>query len=315
VPALSCVVPTRDRNALLRQALASVAVLAGDDLDIEIIVVDTCPSGSGAAVAREFGVRLISLPGAGAAEARNAGMAAATGEHLLFLDDDDVVLPAHVRPQVALLTRRPELAGVFGQVQLVDADLRNADEPYPLAAEVGDPFQHLLARCQQIGSLVVRTSVRETVGPQDERLPAGEEWDWTLRLALRHEVAFIDVPCLLFRQRPPGTGDRLNWSRLRYVRRVFLMNARRAGGRRPPLPALALMFARHNGLSASHLLLGAGAHVEAGDRAAGRFAFRAAVLSSPAHTVWLLARRPRLLRLMLLAHLPAALSSPQPRPR
>jgi hypothetical protein len=99
------------------------------------------------------------------------------------------------------------------------------------------------------------------------------------------------------------------------VRRVFLVNARRAGRRRPPLPTLGLMFARHNGLSASHLLLGAGAHVEAGDRAAARFAFRAAVLSSPAHTAWLLVRRPGLLRLMLQAHLPAARSTPQPRPR
>src|SRR2546423_14167861 len=96
-PLLSVVVPTRDRPTLLGEALTSVVQVAGDDLAVELIVVDASPGEPSAAeVAAGFGAVYLRAPGAGSSAARHVGMARARGELLLFLDDDDVLLPDHL---------------------------------------------------------------------------------------------------------------------------------------------------------------------------------------------------------------------------
>jgi glycosyltransferase involved in cell wall biosynthesis len=89
VPAVSVVIPTRERHALLSSSLASV--FAQTFVDYEVIVVD---DGSATAVdCRACGdprVRVIRHPERlGASAARNTGLAAAAGEFIAFLDDDD----------------------------------------------------------------------------------------------------------------------------------------------------------------------------------------------------------------------------------
>jgi glycosyltransferase involved in cell wall biosynthesis len=305
-PLLSVVVPTRDRSRLLRQALLSVRRIAEDGVDLEAIVVDTSV---GEQVQRgltdELGARLIRGAGAGASAARNMGMAAATGEYLLFLDDDDVLLPAHVHRHVELLAARPELGAVFGQVCLADFELAEVGAPFPPPGEIaGDVFGHLLERMQQIASFVVRTSVRDTVGLFDEALGSSEDWDWELRLALRHEVAFVPVPCVLFRQRPMGSDDRLNRWRLGFLRRVFWRNVRRAGGRRPSAVRLLRILARHHGAFAGHFLSSWRTHVVAGDQRSARLALRGAVLTSLPHVLAWVGRDPRLLGPIARSYLP-----------
>jgi glycosyltransferase involved in cell wall biosynthesis len=304
VPLLSVVVPTRDRPELLREALASVTQVAGGDLAAEVIVVDASPGEPSAdRAAADFGAIFLRAPGASSSAARNAGMARARGEYLMFLDDDDVVLPGHLRPHLALLRGRPELAGVFGQVRLADFELVQRTEPFPDPDEVGHMVTYLLGRPHQIGSWVLRTSLRESIGPFDESLAAAQDWDWLLRAALRHPVAFVPVPCLLFRQRRFGSSDRLNLMRLRYMRRVFLRNAWRAGAGQPSVLRRAQLFVHHNGVTAGHFLNSLRLHDRAGDSASIRFAVRGALASSPPHTAWRLARERELLAIALRAHL------------
>ncbi len=292
---------------MLREALASVQRLAASGLHLEVIVVEASPQDSGAGdIATDFNARVVYARGAGAALARNVGMAVAIGQFLLFLDDDDLVLPTHVRPHLELLRSRSDLGAVFGQIRLADVELAEIGEPYPHRNEVDDMFAYLLSRPHQIGSVVVRASVRESVGGFDASLRSSEDWDWMLRLAIRHPVEFVDVPSMIFRQRPVGSSDRLNLMRLGYLRSVFARNAFRARERRPPLPALVRMFSNHNGLTAGHFLASSRLHAASGDAAAARFAFRGAVASSPPHVVWTLLRDGELLRLLIRSHLPRA---------
>ncbi|MYS84470.1 glycosyltransferase family 2 protein [Embleya scabrispora] len=102
---VSVIVPTRDRTALLADALRSV-VLQGMR-DIEVVVVND----GGADVAgvlplgvRGMTVRLLSFPRSrGPAAARNAGLEIATGRFVAFLDDDDMYLPGHLDRALAAL--------------------------------------------------------------------------------------------------------------------------------------------------------------------------------------------------------------------
>ncbi|MFN8558314.1 MAG: glycosyltransferase family 2 protein [Dehalococcoidia bacterium] len=206
-PLISVIIPTKDRSALLGQALASAAELARSGLKLELIVVDNGSTDATLTVASSFQARIVRAPVPGAAAARNAGMRAATGDYLAFLDDDDVWLAGHLRPHIDLLEQNPTMAAVVGQVQTADFDLNPIGLPWPaVTAPRQDPFHMFLRQYPQIGATVVRASVRESVGDFDETLVGDEDWDWHLRLALRHDVGFVRTPCVLFRQRPIAVG-------------------------------------------------------------------------------------------------------------
>jgi hypothetical protein len=150
-----------------------------------------------------------------------------------------------------MLAARRELYGLLGQAQLADATLAPFGNPWPVTLPTdGRCYMSLARDMPQIGATVVRASVRATVGLFDETLMSDQDWDWHLRLAARHQIGFVQVPCVLLRQRPPATTDDLYWKRLATMRRIFWHNVRRAGKRRPPAPFIAQAYARHSGMFA-----------------------------------------------------------------
>lgn len=227
-PRVSVVVPTRDRPDLLRQALASIRAVEGADLAFEIIVGDNGADPRSRAAAEEFGAIHVPVPRAGAGAARNAGLLAATGDYVAFLDDDDLWLDNHVRRHLEFLDLNPDVEGVFGQVIPVDDDLRHLDDPWPFRAphEGEDLVRSMLSGYYpQIGATIVRASAAKAVGLFDESLLGDQDWDWQLRLTRRRAMRYIPHPCVLFRQRPPGSYDALRLRRLGFGRRVFLRHA------------------------------------------------------------------------------------------
>lgn len=97
MPLFSVIVPAYGVQAYLRQAIASV--LNQDFGDVEVIAVDDCsPDRSGDIIddlaRQDARVKPLHLTqNAGLGGARNAGMAVATGEYLIFLDGDDTLTP------------------------------------------------------------------------------------------------------------------------------------------------------------------------------------------------------------------------------
>ena len=108
--------PTHARPALLRRALHSLREQTFQDF--EVIVIDDLGEAATAAVASELLAAhdtFLRRPGKpGAALSRNAGMAMARGQWLIFLDDDDRFAPHH-------------LATVHGRAQALDAQVLYGD--------------------------------------------------------------------------------------------------------------------------------------------------------------------------------------------
>src|SRR2546421_12955356 len=102
-PEATVIIPTRDRWPLL--AVTLCGALAQEGVTLEVIVVD---DGSVDQTPRRLAeviderVRVIRHPSSrGVAAARNSAIAAARGEWLAFLDDDDLWAPHKLRIQLA----------------------------------------------------------------------------------------------------------------------------------------------------------------------------------------------------------------------
>src|SRR5438105_1705834 len=119
MPLLSIVIPTNGRLRLLTGAIESCLAqeLLGD-ADFEILVVDNTPLGSAREVVCAFAdhrLRWMHVAAPGVSEARNAGVRAARGAHIAFLDDDEEASPQWAAALIAH-ARRGAVA-VFGPVE------------------------------------------------------------------------------------------------------------------------------------------------------------------------------------------------------
>jgi glycosyltransferase involved in cell wall biosynthesis len=135
----------------------------------EIVVVDDGSTDGTAAIARSFDGRLRYIQQAplGLGAARNAALAAATGEFAGYLDADDLWDPCKLEVQLAAFERDPSLDLVFGHIRrFLDGSPDELSEP--VAAPYG-------------GTLLFRRAAAERVGPFPTDVQVGEFLDWILR--------------------------------------------------------------------------------------------------------------------------------------
>lgn len=225
---VSVVIGTKDRPETLRLALESIRALEGPDLTFEILIGDNGSAPETRAVAEEFGAVYGVTTVYGCPAARNVAMAKVSGEFVAFLDDDDVWLPGHIRPHIALLDANPDIDAVFSQYIFTDPDLNPVAAPFPPVsrAEDGDFFPAMLAGYfPQVGSTVARGTAVEKYGLMDPSLIGDSDWDWQLRIAKARKVAFLPVPAILFRSRPKGSSDKLQLTRFLFTTRIFMRHA------------------------------------------------------------------------------------------
>jgi len=197
---LSIVIATRDRAARLATALDSLRTQQGAP-EFEVIVADNGSSDDTAGVVAEFALRApFSLrrvyagePNRGAA--RNAGVAASSGEIVTFVDDD-VVLPegfvaAHARAHAA--GSRLAVAGPI--LNVASAERR----PLPNAANFSNAF---LCTCN---ASLLRSDF-DAVGGFDERfnLYGWEDTELGLRLRAAGVRRAFAWDAFLYHVKPPS---------------------------------------------------------------------------------------------------------------
>lgn len=116
-PSVSIIVCSKDRPDDLTQALASIRTCDEVGRHAELVVVEESPE------SREIsGVRYVHLPplGRGFGHARNSGLKAASGEILLFIDDDCLAAPGWAAALLHPFRSDPSVLGVAGAVLVKD---------------------------------------------------------------------------------------------------------------------------------------------------------------------------------------------------
>ena len=198
LPAVTVVVPTHERPALLRRAVASVLQqdYAGE---IEVIVVfDACdPDLPDLDPPPSRTLRGISNSRTrGLAGARNSGILAAVHELVAFLDDDDQWWPDKTSLQVEALARCPE-AVLVGTAMVVDDGDRLHERLLPGDAVTHEDLLHdRLAGLHASSFLLKRSALLGDLGLVDEALPRsyGEDYDLLLRAAELGPVRVVNRP-------------------------------------------------------------------------------------------------------------------------
>jgi glycosyltransferase involved in cell wall biosynthesis len=113
---VSIIIPTRNRWPLLRKAIQSAVRQTW--ADVEIVVVDDASNDeTPTQIGRHFpAIKVMRHETAmGPSAARNRGVSASCGSAILFLDDDDLLHPDHVRALVDASRRLPTDSAVSGR--------------------------------------------------------------------------------------------------------------------------------------------------------------------------------------------------------
>jgi glycosyltransferase involved in cell wall biosynthesis len=184
----SVIIPTIGRSSLAR-AVESVLTQDFPRAAVEVVVVND----SGNPLSPEEWqhsqqVRLISTQKRRQITARNTGAAIALGRYLLFLDDDDWLLPGALRYFFALAQEYPTAGCLFGSFELVD-DSGNAIARYGLQTS-GNVAVHLVSGTwMQVAAVLVRADVFFAAGGLSPLFKISEEIDLFNRIAMSRDFA------------------------------------------------------------------------------------------------------------------------------
>lgn len=121
---ISVIVPVYKVEAYLDRCVASIVNQTYSDLEI-ILVDDGSPDNCGAMcdawAAKDSRIRVIHKENGGLSDARNAGLALATGEYIAFVDSDDWVHPEYISKLYESVTQHhAELAACDIQITYED---------------------------------------------------------------------------------------------------------------------------------------------------------------------------------------------------
>jgi glycosyltransferase involved in cell wall biosynthesis len=220
----SLIIPTFNHGRFLGAAIDSA--LAQTVNAVEVIVVDDGSTDETPAVLARYAgrVRVLRQANRGLSAARNAGLAAAHGTFVSFLDADDVMAPTKLAAQLEVLERWPAIGWTYCDVLMetvATGTTARASERFGYAARVLDGwlFPELVHGnfIPALAPLVRRTAL-EVVGGFDERLTALEDWDMWLRLSLIAEARYTPAVLVTYRIRPGGMSeDRARMDRSRFL--------------------------------------------------------------------------------------------------
>ncbi len=181
----------------LQQALQSIA--SQDYPNIEIILVDAKGNNALAtAAAGETPLVIVSTGGSlSRSQAANAGLDAAQGKYLQFLDDDDWIAPDHISQLVNALESDATIGAAYSSTQKTNA------QGTPLAYVFEEDFDPILLMRDNyipIHAILFERTLLEHGCRFDEAFDIYEDWDFWLQLSRHTNFRHIDSITAFYRE-------------------------------------------------------------------------------------------------------------------
>jgi glycosyltransferase involved in cell wall biosynthesis len=209
-PVVSVVIPTYNRAHVIGDAVASV--MAQTFRQFELVVVDDGSTDGTAEILASISdprLRAIRQANAGAAAARNAGVRAARGTLISFLDSDDLWKPDKLEREVAFLDRHPEVDSVFADLEKYDGTLfvpsfmratqrfverlEQGVDPDGVALTQREMFLYLLEESPVMPTaFTIRRAAFDALGGFHTRWEPFEDWEFCLRYSRTRRFGYVD---------------------------------------------------------------------------------------------------------------------------
>jgi LmbE family N-acetylglucosaminyl deacetylase len=202
----SIIIPTYNHAKFVLDAVGSALAQTAA---VEVIVVDDGSTDDTVALLGQHAgsIRYIKIDHAGPCAARNAGIEAAAGDFLMFLDADDLIHPRKVEKQLAAFS--DEIGWVLSDVRIEDeasGRTENASAKYDYAhknlsgwignALIDSNFIPIMA------PLIRRSVLGEAIRFRDDRIP--EDWHFWHEVAMSARVGYVPEVLATYRHRRTG---------------------------------------------------------------------------------------------------------------
>jgi hypothetical protein len=226
IPLVSIIVPCLVRNAtearLLDETLGTVDAQTCQNYET-IVVDDGSPWDIEPTVRSHARTSLLRQDNAGSAVARNTGIAASRGEHLVFLDADDHLLPVALETGASQLREHPECGFAVGPRQEMTYEGEPVLWDVPAPPPGTDIYNALLNFDWYIippsSAMFRRTAVVAVGGFQD---PWGaDDLDFYLRMARAYPACCYQAPAVTRYRRYSTSSSRDGERMLRSIRAVY----------------------------------------------------------------------------------------------
>lgn len=185
-PSVSVILRTRNRPRRLMDAMQSLA--DGIYRNVEVVLVND--AGDAVDVPHGFPLPLVrvNLPGRrGRAGAAQAGVDAASGDCVAFLDDDDIAFPEHLATLARAWSQSDQPvvysdAAVSHYARAADDGWECVERRLPYSRDF-DPDFLLLDNYIPFNTVLIARRLMKAVGPFDDTLEVFEDWDYLIRLS------------------------------------------------------------------------------------------------------------------------------------
>ena len=217
---ISWIIPVFNSGIFLTEAIDSILAEQSAAWEVEIILIDDCSTDP---ATRELLTGYAEHPfinllrqerNSGPAAARNAGMAAATGDWITFLDADDLVAPGMIARRIEVINKQPEMQWLVGDMMEIrqpgtaihlhnfPKGATDGVQVHPEVYWIKTPLKKLAnwGMLPFLGSMMIRRDLVAKCGLINESLTYGEDIHFCLVLASIADLYWIDVPCLLLRR-------------------------------------------------------------------------------------------------------------------
>lgn len=221
-PLVSVIVRTKDRPALLANALKSIAAQTYANLEI-VVVNDGGQDVRDVVTALAGGIPVTYIAhekSKGRAAAANSGLNAARGLYLNFLDDDDLFYPDHIETLIQNLQAN---SGKIAYTSVLSAHFNGpAENPENCIKKVVnhdidfDPDRILFQNYIPIMSVLFHRDILSKVEGFSEDLTLFEDWDFWIRVSRHFRFHHIDKVTAEYRFYGPETTEESHRKKYRY---------------------------------------------------------------------------------------------------
>jgi sulfatase maturation enzyme AslB (radical SAM superfamily) len=203
---ISVVVPAYETAAYVAGCMSSVLDQLSGGLDVELIVIDDASGDDTLQVARAAAegrdeVRVLSLPrNGGPGAARNAGLDAATGDWVLFLDSDDRLAPDALATLAAQLDTDADVVAfnwAFDPEDAASLDRRGGRRDAARLTAGREPLLRDYLALRTDGSVIFSAVRRSLIEENSLRFAEGlhEDVDFQFKVyACARKVDYVDAP-------------------------------------------------------------------------------------------------------------------------